>query len=183
MNYAEIKALDIANGEGIRVSLFVSGCPHRCKGCFNPETWDFSFGGNFNDTTIERIAGLMKPSYISGLSLLGGEPFYPGNQRALLRLARRVRHDFPHKNIWAYTGYIFERDILRANGSARCEATQELLRHVSVLVDGPFIESRKNISLRFMGSDNQRIIDVRESLRMRKTVLWNSEKAELTRSA
>lgn len=170
MNYGEIKPLDIANGDGIRVSLFVSGCTHRCHGCFNPETWDFSYGKPFDREAEETILRLLDRSYVNGLSLLGGEPFEPVNQRALLPLIRRVRLELPGKNIWAYTGYIYEHDLLPGK-RAFCEATDEILDSLSVLVDGPFLESRKDISLRFRGSDNQRLIDLPETRRTGRVVL------------
>ncbi len=172
MNYAEIKELDIANGEGVRVSLFVSGCSHHCKGCFNPETWDFAYGKPFDESVIARIIKLLSPNYVTGLSLLGGEPFHPANQPSLLELVKRVRAIYPEKTIWSYTGYIYDRDLIKG-GKAHCAATDEFLKHIDVLVDGPFIENCKNISLRFRGSENQRIIDVPASLREGKTVLWN----------
>ena len=159
MNYGTVKSVDIANGDGVRVSLFVSGCTHHCPGCFNPETWDFGYGVPFDRGAEERIMRLLDRSYINGLSLLGGEPFEPENQRALLPLVRRVRAELPKKDIWAYTGYIYDRDLL-PGGRAYCEATDELLDALAVLVDGPFIESRKDISLKFRGSDNQRLIDM-----------------------
>ena len=159
MNYATIKNCDIANGEGVRVSLFVSGCTHHCPGCFNAEAWDFSYGEPFTEQTQEELFSLLAPDYIAGLSLLGGEPFEPENQRALLPLVRRVRSELPEKDIWAYTGYVYERDLL-PGGHAHCEVTDELLDSLAVLVDGPFIESRKDISLKFRGSGNQRLIDL-----------------------
>lgn len=159
MNYAQIKPLDIANGEGIRVSLFVSGCTHRCKGCFNAETWDFSYGNPYTREVEDRIVELLEPAHVTGLSLLGGEPFEPCNQEALLPLVRRVR-DMPGKNIWAYTGYDYAPDLL-PGGRAHCRCTDEILDSLEVLVDGRFVEALKDISLRFRGSSNQRILDMR----------------------
>ena len=159
MNYAQIKPLDIANGEGIRVSLFVSGCTHRCKGCFNAETWDFSYGNPYTREVEDRIVKLLEPAHVTGLSLLGGEPFEPRNQEALLPLVRRVR-DMPGKNIWAYTGYDYAPDLL-SGGRAHCRCTDEILDSLEVLVDGRFVEALKDISLRFRGSSNQRILDMR----------------------
>lgn len=170
MNYGTIKSVDIANGDGVRVSLFVSGCTHHCPGCFNPETWDFGYGVPFDGETETYILQLLNRSYINGLSLLGGEPFEPVNQRALLPLVRRVRMELPKKDIWAYTGYIYERD-LRPGGRAFCEVTDELLEALAVLVDGPFIESRKDISLKFRGSDSQRLIDMPATRRCGEVVL------------
>lgn len=164
MNYGEIKKTDISNGEGVRVSLFVSGCTHHCRGCFNRETWDFAYGEPFTAATQQEIIRLLKPDYISGLSVLGGEPFEPVNQRELLPLLRQVKEQYPEKNIWCYTGYLFDRDLL-GESRARCEATDEMLSLTDVLVDGEFIQEQKNISLRFRGSENQRIIDVQKSLR------------------
>ena len=171
MNYGEIKICDIANGEGVRISLFVSGCTHHCKECFNPETWDFSYGKPFDEEAQERILSGLAPDYIDGLSLLGGEPFEPANQRALLPFLRRVRERFPQKSIWCYTGYTLESDLL-SESRARCECTDEMLSCLDVLVDGEFVLEKKNISLPFRGSENQRIIDVKKSLEDREIVLW-----------
>lgn len=163
MNYGEIKNCDIANGEGIRVSLFVSGCTHHCKNCFNAQTWDFSFGSPFTKETEDMILNLLAPGYINGLSLLGGEPFEPDNQRALLPFLKRVRAAYPDKTIWCYSGYTLESDLL-SESRARCEVTDEMLSCIDVLVDGEFIEEQKNISLAFRGSENQRIINVPKTL-------------------
>jgi anaerobic ribonucleoside-triphosphate reductase activating protein len=170
MNYGTIKPVDIANGAGVRVALFVSGCTRRCPGCFNPETWDFSYGEPFTPAVGDRIMELLDRSYINGLSLLGGEPFEPDNQRGLLPLVRRVRDELPGKTVWAYTGYVYERDLC-PGGGAYCEATDELLSAIDVLVDGPFIERRKNISLKFRGSDNQRLLDLPETRRSGRIIL------------
>lgn len=163
MNYGEIKNCDIANGEGVRVSLFVSGCTHHCKNCFNAQTWDFSFGSPFTKETEDHILELLAPTYINGLSLLGGEPFEPDNQRALLPFLKRVRAAYPDKTIWCYSGYTLESDLL-SESRARCEVTDEMLSYIDVLVDGEFIEEQKNISLAFRGSENQRVIDVPKTL-------------------
>lgn len=163
MNYGEIKNCDIANGEGIRVSLFVSGCTHHCKNCFNAQTWDFSFGSPFTKETEDMILNLLAPGYINGLSLLGGEPFEPDNQRALLPFLKRVRAAYPDKTIWCYSGYTLESDLL-SESRARCEVTDEMLSCIDVLVDGEFIEEQKNISLAFRGSENQRVINVPRTL-------------------
>lgn len=160
MNYAEIKPVDIANGPGIRVSLFVSGCTHHCKGCFNAITWDFNYGKPYTKATEDYVYELVKRSYISGLSLLGGEPFEACNQRALLPLIRRVKA-LGNKTIWAYSGYTYETDLLYG-GRAHCEVTDEILTAIDVLVDGEFVESLKNISLQFRGSENQRILNLKE---------------------
>lgn len=170
MNYAVIKPYDISNGPGVRVSLFVSGCTHRCRGCFNSEAWDFDYGLPYTPQTEDRIMQLLAPGYISGLSLLGGEPFEPANQPALAALVRRTRETYPQKNVWCYTGYLFE-DIA-AGGVGDSDTAMSLLRGVDVLVDGPFVQELKDISLIFRGSANQRIIDVKESLRRGKAALY-----------
>jgi len=161
MYYGQIFDCDIANGPGLRVTLFVSGCTHHCKGCFNRETWDFKYGQPFNETAQNRVLNLLSRPYITGLTLLGGEPMEPDNQRGLLPLLRCVRAELPRKTIWAYSGYTYE-ELQRP--PSRCDATQEVLEMLDVLVDGPFVEERKNITLQFRGSDNQRILDVPASL-------------------
>lgn len=161
MNYAEIKKTDIANGEGIRVSLFVSGCTHHCKGCFNSETWSFDYGELFTQGVEDEIIEALSPSYINGLTLLGGEPFEPENQRALVPFLRKVKEKFPDKTIWCYTGYLLEE--LKSQSRARCEASDEMLSMIDILVDGEFQEELKDISLKFRGSSNQRIIDLKKS--------------------
>ena len=168
MNYADIKRVDVANGPGVRVSLFVSGCTHHCKECFNPETWDFSFGSPFGEKQVEEILDLLGRSYIRGLSLLGGEPFEPQNQRTVLNLVRRVREMLPQKDIWCYTGYLFE-DL--AAGKVG-EQSRALLEQLDILVDGPFVLEKKDLGLRFRGSSNQRIIDVPSSLAGEQVCLW-----------
>ena len=174
MNYATIKNCDIANGPGVRVSLFVSGCTHRCKGCFNEEAWDFDFGQPFTEDTIQEILDMLRPSYIRGLTLLGGEPFEPENQAGIVALLRKIKAELPEKGIWAFSGYLFDRDIL----SGRLGDTREYLSYLDVLVDGPFVESKKNLSLRFRGSENQRIIDVPASLKAGTVVLWQDWQGE-----
>ncbi|NLP35133.1 MAG: anaerobic ribonucleoside-triphosphate reductase activating protein [Clostridiales bacterium] len=163
MNYGEIKKYDIANGEGVRVSLFVSGCTHHCKGCFNKATWDFNYGKPFTEETEKEILKALSHDFIDGLSLLGGEPMEKQNQGVLLPLIKKVKDKYPKKNIWCYTGYTLENDLLNGN-RARCECTDELLEYIDVLVDGEFIEDLKDISLPFRGSSNQRIIDLKKSL-------------------
>lgn len=163
MNYGEIKNYDIANGLGVRVTLFVSGCTHHCKGCFNPMTWDFGYGQPFTEDTENKLLEMLAPDYIDGLTLLGGEPMEADNQRALLPFLKKVRERYPHKNIWCYTGYTLETD-LQSDSRARCEVTDEILTLIDVLVDGEFIEEKKNISLAFRGSENQRIIDLPRTL-------------------
>lgn len=157
MNYSAIKPFDIANGEGVRVSLFVSGCTHHCKGCFNEETWDFAAGLPFTDETEEEIFKALEPSYIQGLSLLGGEPFEPENQRVLTPFLERYKTRFPKKDLWCYTGCVLEKDLQSAS-RWRTEVTDKMLSLIDVLVDGPFVESLKDISLQFRGSSNQRIL-------------------------
>ncbi len=174
MNYAKIKKHDIANGTGVRVSLYVSGCTHHCRNCFNPETWDFSCGEPFTEAVEEEILEALQPSYIRGLTLLGGEPFEPQNRPALIVLAEKVRRKLPEKTIWCYTGYDYEKDLLagRVGEEASVRALLELL---DVLVDGEFVEEQKVLDLRFRGSRNQRIIDVKKSLTSGHTVLWEDE--------
>lgn len=171
MNYATIKPRDIANGPGVRVSLFVSGCTHRCPGCFNSEAWDFDFGQPFDQAVIDRILEDLSPSFVKGLTLLGGEPFEPQNQPAILELLRQVKAKYPEKSIWAFSGYLFDRDILSGRLGDPA-VTREYLSYLDVLVDGPFIQAQKNLTLRFRGSANQRIIDVPASLKSGTVVLW-----------
>lgn len=174
MNYATIKNCDIANGPGVRVSLFVSGCTHRCPGCFNEVAWDFDYGEPFTQDTVDTILKLLAPPHIKGLTLLGGEPFEPQNQGAIVDLLRQVRKTYPQKSIWAFSGYLFEKDIL----SGRLGDTREYLSYLDVLVDGPFVEAKKNLSLRFRGSENQRLIDVPASLAAGETILWQDWQGE-----
>lgn len=162
MYYGRIKNCDVANGEGVRVTLFVSGCTNRCKNCFQPQTWDFEYGQPFTAETEEYLLSLLGQSYINGLTLLGGEPFEPSNQRALLPFLRRVRQVYPRKDIWCFSGFTYEE--LKQEGShPRCEVTDEMLSLLDVLVDGRFVEELKDISLRFHGSSNQRLIDLNAS--------------------
>lgn len=170
MNYGNIKAVDIADGVGVRVSLFVSGCTHHCEGCFNPETWSFDFGTPYTQVTEDQIISLLTPSYIRGLTLLGGEPFEPENQRVLVNLLRRVRRELPGKDIWSYSGYTFEE--LTGESRARCEVTDEMLSLLDVLVDGEFVLAKRNLMLRFRGSENQRLLDVPKSLKAGAPVEW-----------
>ncbi|MBB5219021.1 anaerobic ribonucleoside-triphosphate reductase activating protein [Treponema rectale] len=161
MNYGEIKTTDIANGEGVRVTLFVSGCRIHCKGCFNSQTWDFNYGKPFTFETEEFILKALAPEYIAGFTVLGGEPMEPENQRVLVKLLRRIKETYPSKTIWCYSGYIYDKDLLPANGKKHCEVTDELLSYINVLVDGPFILKEKDISLQFRGSRNQRILKLK----------------------
>lgn len=178
MKYATIKEIDVANGPGIRVSLFVSGCTHHCKGCFNPETWNFNYGDDFTPEVEDRILEAMKPAYIKGFSLLGGEPFEPQNQEALLPFLRRVKAVYPDKTIWCYSGYDFEKDMLTGNLGA-WEVTHEMLTLIDVLVDGEFVLEKKNPNLRFRGSENQRVIRVADSLNSDTVVLWDDKEGLL----
>ena len=168
MNYATIKDYDIANGPGVRVSLFVSGCVHHCKDCFNPEAWDFDYGEPFTETVMERILTMMRPEYIRGITYLGGEPFDPHIVPGLLELTRKIRAAYPDKSIWSFTGYVYGQNLPQLPG-----VTEELLAGLDVLVDGPFIASLKNLGLRFRGSENQRLIDMPKTLRTGAVVLWD----------
>lgn len=171
MNYGEIKKYDIADGEGVRVSLFVSGCTHHCKGCFNAETWDFNFGKPFTEETEKELLEALEPAYITGLTLLGGEPFEPANQQALLPFIRKFKEMFPGKTIWCYTGYTLETDLL-SESRARCEYTDEMLSYIDVLVDGEFVQDLKDIRLIFRGSSNQRVLRLQETLEKGEPVWW-----------
>lgn len=171
MNYADIKRYDVANGPGVRVSVFVSGCTHRCPGCFNEEAWDFNFGKPFTQETIDYIIDLLKPDFYKGITFLGGEPLEHVNQQGLLPLARKIREVYPEKSIWCFTGYDFEKDVLGRMINEWPE-TKELLSYIDVLVDGEFIEAQKDLSLVFKGSANQRHILVQESMKSGSLVLW-----------
>ena len=170
LNYATIKYCDISNGPGVRTSLYVSGCTHHCKHCFNPMTWDFGYGKLFDETIEEQIMESLKPEYISGFSLLGGEPMEIVNQRVLFPFVKKVKERFPNKTIWCYSGYLFDEQLLKPS-RARCQHTDELLSYIDVLVDGKFEIDLKDITLRFKGSRNQRVIDVQQSLKQNKIVL------------
>ena len=171
MNFATIKKRDIADGPGVRVSLFVSGCTHRCEGCFNEIAWDFDYGAPFTDAVQDELLEALAPDYVQGLTLLGGEPFEPENQRALLPFLKRVREVYPQKNIWCYSGYTLEQ--LQGESRARCEVTDEMLAQLDVLVDGRFVLAKKNIRLRFRGSENQRLIDMNKTRETGEIVLWD----------
>lgn len=171
MYYGNIKKYDIANGQGVRVTLFVSGCTNHCKNCFQPETWDFNYGKPYTKETEQEILEALKPTYIQGLTLLGGEPFEPENQRELVKLLKTVKETYPEKNIWSFTGFILDQDLLDG-GRKHCEVTDEMLSYIDILVDGPFIEEQKDISLKFRGSKNQRIIDLKESLKKQEIVIY-----------
>lgn len=174
MNYADIKRVDVANGPGVRVSLFVSGCTHHCKGCFNEVTWDFHYGTEFTKETEDLILGYLEPDYVSGITILGGEPFEHVNQIGLLPLLRRIRERFPNKSIWCFSGYLFDRDIV-GRMCKEWDETKELLSYIDVLVDGEFMIEKKNLNLRFKGSENQRTILVKESLEAGTVVLWDEK--------
>mgnify|MGYP000618041787 CR=1 FL=1 len=172
MNYGTIKNYDIANGTGVRVSLFVSGCRHHCKGCFNSETWDFNYGNPYTKEVEAEILEALKPAYIQGFSLLGGEPFEPENQRDLLPFLREVRRRYPGKTIWCFTGFRLEDELLREGSHPRCAVTDDLLSCIDVLVDGRFVAAEKDISLQFRGSRNQRVLDLPKTLAAGQPVIW-----------
>jgi len=172
MRYGAIKKRDTANGPGVRVVLFVSGCTHHCKGCFQPQTWDFNYGDDYTADTEQEIIDALAPDFMDGLTLLGGEPFEPDNQRALLPLLHRVRNEMPQKTIWAFSGYTFEELTGKTESRARCEVTDEMLSLVDVLVDGEFQLDKRNISLQFRGSENQRLIDLPKTFENGEIVWW-----------
>lgn len=172
MYYGNIKKYDIADGEGVRVTLFVSGCTNHCKGCFQQETWDFCFGKPYTEDTEKEILEALDHDYIQGLTLLGGEPFEPDNQRVLVGLLKKVRDKYPEKDIWSYTGFVYDRDLV-PGGRRYIEVTDEMLSMLDVLVDGPFILEKKNISLSYRGSENQRVIDMKKSRKTGSVVLYD----------
>lgn len=171
MNYGNIKYFDIADGEGVRTTLFVSGCTHHCKGCFQPETWDFSFGEEFTGAVMERVLESLAPDYVDGLTVLGGEPFEPENQRALVPFLEQVRARYPEKTIWSYTGDIYE-DLIDPASPRRTEVTDRMLACIDVLVDGPYVEELNDITARFRGSSNQRVIDLNATRAADQVVEW-----------
>ncbi len=177
MNYSAIKNCDIANGPGVRVSLFVSGCTRHCKDCFNRDTWDFNYGQPFTQETIDEILAMLAPHHIKGLTVLGGEPFEPQNQPGVLELLRQVRAKYPEKSVWAFSGYTLDGHIL-AKKLGPWEVTRELLSYLDVLVDGPFIAEQKDLTLRFRGSRNQRLIDMKKTLSTGEIVLWEDWQTE-----
>lgn len=181
MNYGTIKYCDIANGEGVRTSLFVSGCTHRCKECFQPETWDFTYGSPFTDAEADHIIESLSPFYVDGLTVLGGEPMEPANQPAVADLLERVRAHYPEKTIWVYTGDLYE-DLNDPANPRRTDATDRILSAATVLVDGPFMRELKDLSLRFRGSSNQRIIDLERTRATGGVVLWKGDPAYATHS-
>lgn len=176
MNYADIKQYDVSNGPGVRISIFVSGCNHHCKGCFNKETWDFNYGKPFTEETIDTIIEYLKPDFIKGLTVLGGEPFEKVNQQGLVPLLKKVKETYLDKDIWCFTGFEFERDILGKMYNNWPE-TQEMLKYIDTIVDGKFVEELKDLSLRFKGSSNQKTILVKESLAAGELVLWDDRQA------
>lgn len=171
MNYGAIKKCDIANGVGVRTVLFVSGCTHHCKGCFQPETWNFDYGEKYTKEIEDEIIESLKPDYVDGITLLGGEPFEPENQRELVKLLRRIKKELPQKTVWSFSGFTYEE--LTGDSRAVCEVTNEMLSMLDVLVDGEFVEAKRNISLRFRGSENQRLIDMNKTRKEGKIVLWD----------
>ena len=173
MYYGNIKNYDIADGEGVRVTLFVSGCTNHCRDCFQPQTWDFCYGQKYTEETEAEILQLLGNENIEGLTLLGGEPFEPENQRELIKLLRKVRAEYPQKDIWSYTGFVYDKDLLKGQRKYT-EVTDEFLSYLKVLVDGPFIAEQKNISLYFRGSENQRVIDMQKTLKEGKVVLYHA---------
>lgn len=174
MNYATIKTHDTANGQGVRVSVFVSGCTHHCKGCFNPETWDFRYGSVYDKEVEDKIINACAKPYIKGISLLGGEPFEKANQKDLCALLKRFRKEFPEKDVWCYSGYTFDVDMV-PGGAVWTEWTRDMLENIDFLVDGEFVEDLKNLKLKFRGSSNQRIIDVKRSLKEGKTFTFTDD--------
>jgi len=177
MYYSAIKNCDIANGLGVRVTLFVSGCTNCCEGCFNPDTWCFTYGNEFTKQTEDELFAMLDHNYIQGLTLLGGEPFEPDNQRALVPFVRECKKRFPDKNIWCFTGFYYDKELLKDGSHPRCEVTDELLSMIDVLVDGRFIFSKKDISLKYRGSSNQRIIDMQKTRQKGEVVLWDENQA------
>lgn len=171
MYYGNIKKNDIADGEGVRVTLFVSGCTNACRGCFQPETWDFCYGKPYTAETEQKILDALNHPHIQGLTLLGGEPFEFENQKELVKLLRKVKETFPGKDIWSYTGFVYDRDLV-PGGKRWGEVTQEILSYIDVLVDGPFVEEKKNIRLVFRGSENQRVLNLKETIRTGQIVLY-----------
>lgn len=177
MNYATIKPFDVANGPGVRVSLFVSGCTHHCKNCFNKEAWDFNYGQPFTKDVEDKIIADMKADYIKGFSLLGGEPFEPSNQKVLCDVLERIKREYPNKDVWCYSGYSYDKDLLTGR---LCDysITKRMLDCIDILVDGEFVEEKKDLTLRFKGSSNQRIIDVQKSLKENKIVRWSEDRID-----
>ena len=173
MYYGELKKCDIANGTGVRVTLFVSGCTNRCPGCFQPQTWDFCYGKPYTAETEAEIFAELEKSYVNGLTVLGGEPFEPENQRTLVDLLRRVRERFPAKTVWVFTGFTLDGELMADGSHPRCEVTDEMLSYIDVLVDGRFVAAQKDISLQFRGSRNQRVIDMNKTRQTGQITIWD----------
>ena len=173
MNYCEIKQCDIANGIGVRTTLFVSGCTNHCEECFQPQTWDFDYGKPFTEAVADEVIASCKPYYVNGLTLLGGEPFEPSNQRVLVPFLHRFREECPGKTVWAFSGFTLDRELLVDGSHPRCEVTDEMLSLIDVLVDGRFVRALKDISLRFRGSSNQRVIALNKTRETGQIVLWD----------
>ncbi len=174
MHYGELKTCDIANGTGVRVTLFVSGCTNRCEGCFQPQTWDFCFGQPFTEETEAQIYAELDKGYVDGLTLLGGEPFEPKNQPTLVNLLQRVKERYPHKSVWCFTGFRLEEELLHEGAYPRTEHTDRMLSYIDVLVDGRFVLAQKDISLQFRGSRNQRVIDLNRTRERGEIVIWEN---------
>ena len=173
MHYGEIKRLDVANGIGIRATLFVSGCTNHCENCFQPQTWDFNYGREFTQETEAELIDALRPAYVRGLTLLGGEPFEPKNQRVLVEVLRKVRKQYPKKDVWVFTGFRLEDELLQES-YARCEVTDEMLSMIDVLVDGRYVDALRDLALQFRGSSNQRIIDMNRTRAEGQTILWTA---------
>lgn len=173
MHYGAIRKYDVANGPGVRITLFVSGCRNHCKGCFQKETWDFCYGQEYTNDTEDYILSMLDSDYVEGLTILGGEPFEPENQETILGLIKRVRKDLPQKNIWVFSGYRLEEEILKEGAHPNTQFSKEIISKIDVLVDGRFIEEKKNITLIFRGSENQRLIDIKKTLESGTVVLWD----------
>ena len=170
MDYGAVKYCDIANGLGCRTVLVVAGCRNACKGCFQPETWAFDYGKPFDETIQNEILKSLEPSYVQGITLLGGDPFEEENQEALVPFMRKVKECYPDKNVWAYTGYVYDKDLI-LGGRKHTENTEELLSMIDILVDGPFVQEKKNLMLKFRGSENQRVLDMKKTLETGKIIL------------
>ncbi len=175
MNYATIKYFDIANGPGIRTCLFVSGCTHKCPGCFNYEAWDFNYGNSFGEAIQDELIESLRPDYVDGMTILGGEPMEPSNQEALVDFIERVREVYPEKSLWMYTGDTYE-DLCNKDSVRHTAFTERILNALDVLVDGKFVEELKDITLRFKGSSNQRLIDLVKTRESGQIVIWTDEK-------
>lgn len=178
MNYGEIKLYDVANGPGIRTTLFVSGCRNHCKGCFQPQTWDFCYGKPYTKEVEDYIISTLSSEFVQGLTILGGEPFEPENQRELLPLIKRVRETYPEKSIWIFSGYRLDDEILKEGTHPNTDISKEIISLIDVLVDGRFIEEKKNITLLFRGSENQRLIDIKKTLKKGVITLWDESLAK-----